>query len=140
MMQKTYPTILACLAMMLSTQSMADAKNIVSDDSKEGVRMICAVAGIMAQETMRDALNGVDKAMSQQQLTTKYLVAAKSEGAHRFIKNAIEINTGFAYWLVQNKADLITTLPKSEYDKFALDFGKVQFQQCLDDANRRKSQ
>ena len=100
MMKKTYSTMLVCLAMMLSTQSMADAKNIVSDDSKEGVRMICAVAGIMAQETMRDALNGVDKAMSQQQLTTKYLVAAKSEGAHRLIKNAIEINTGFAYWLV----------------------------------------
>ena len=40
--------MLVCLAMMLSTQSMADAKNIVSDDSKEGVRMICAMAGIMA--------------------------------------------------------------------------------------------
>ena len=48
MMKKTYPTMLACLAMMLSTQSIADTKNIVSDDSKEGVRMICAMAGIMA--------------------------------------------------------------------------------------------
>lgn len=132
--------VLTCLVMMLSAQSMADTPNIVSDDTENGVKMICAVAGIMAKESMLDALNGVDKAESQKRLSTKYLVAAESEGARHFIQNTIEINTRYAYGVARDRSDLANVLPKSEYENFARDFGKVQFQQCMKDAASRQSQ
>ena len=139
-MKKSHSILLMCLAIMLSTQSMANTPNIVSDDNENGVKTICAVAGIMAKEAMLDALNGVDKTESQKRLTKKYLVAAESGGARHFIQNAVEINTRYAYSVLRERSKVADVLPKSEYEYFARDFGKVQFQQCMKDATSRQSQ
>ncbi|ULJ64252.1 hypothetical protein [Wielerella bovis] len=110
----------------------------MSDETPQSVKMVCGVVGMMATETMTGALTGVSRTQMQQQLAAKYLPAAKNEDTEKFANNAIYIVTHKAYEVILKDSKIQEILPKSEYANFSRDFGKVEFQQCMKDAENRQ--
>ena len=82
----------------------------------------CILTGLMAQTAMGERLAGTDIGQAMEKMTERYMVVAQNDATRAFVARGI-------YRLPQSA---LNAVPKSDYEIFARDAGKAEYQLCME--------
>ena len=89
----------------------------------------CILTGLMAQTAMGERLAGTDIGQAMEKMTERYMVVAQNDATRAFVERQIARVTRGIYRLPQSA---LNAVPKSDYEIFARDAGKAEYQLCME--------
>ena len=89
----------------------------------------CILTGLMAQTAMDERLAGTDIGQAMEKMTGRYIVVAQNDATRAFVERQIARVTRGIYRLPQSA---LNAVPKSDYEIFARDAGKAEYQLCME--------
>ena len=81
----------------------------------------CTLTGLMAQTAMGERLAGTDIGQAMEKMTERYMVVAQNDATRAFVERQIA-----------RVARSMYRLPQSDYEIFARDAGKAEYQLCME--------
>ena len=89
----------------------------------------CILTGLMAQTAMGERLAGTDIGQAMEKMTERYMVVAQNDATRAFVERQIARVARSIYRLPQSA---LNAVPKSDYEIFARDAGKAEYQLCME--------
>ena len=89
----------------------------------------CILTGLMAQTAMGERLSGTDIGQAMEKMTERYMVVAQNDATRAFVERQIARVARGIYRLPQSA---LNAVPKSDYEIFARDAGKAEYQLCME--------
>lgn len=92
----------------------------------------CTLTGLMAQTAMGERLAGTDIGQAMEKMTERYMAVAQNDATRAFVERQIARVARSMYRLPQSA---LNAVPKSDYEIFARDAGKAEYQLCMEALN-----
>ena len=109
---------------------IAAALSSASAERREAsVQDRCILTGLMAQTAMGERLAGTDIGQAMEKMTERYMVVAQNDATRAFVERQIARVARSMYRLPQSA---LNAVPKSDYEIFARDAGKAEYQLCME--------
>ena len=89
----------------------------------------CTLTGLMAQTAMGERLAGTDIGQAMEKMTERYMAVAQNDATRAFVERQIARVARSMYRLPQSA---LNAVPKSDYEIFARDAGKAEYQLCME--------